>query len=568
MSIQQDLLNKFQTYLAATGGATEYSFKSGLCSGLVTFWLSCIANHRRELYDNYINYILEANIEANKTDPRMEEIIGALMITQNNMFYLENEPQSNMSTSVSLIKPNEDFIELKENASLINSYTVNEIILLLDSLPNNALLRVSSINHTIGINKNNGQLIILDPNSNIYGEEFTEVTTAANKLFKSFKQIPAQTLDLYITFSSKNNQDIIYDIPEQLSSKIIVEKNQALLLAIAAGDSKLALDLVNAGADVNNNTYPIYTALCMYQFNIVQMLFEHGAQINIRMPNNAALIQATIMQNKLGYYNGTPINLGFLNLSLLLENGADPNFANSQKLTPASFAIHKGQLQKLALLIAYGAQLEPHNIWQLRQTYAASTKIWQLCHDIKQFKQCLGKKPVVDRELLQICQDNAHLEQNTDLEDAWHLYELIQPQNDWLCKNNQIYTELASMFTAVQRTVLASRDIAANPKSAATILHILNAVEHFTHIHRTSISKFKLRRSASLAMKNMLIYLVTDLGLESTSQVKDRLQAITAQHTAIIKQQQLLFLSGMDIDLSTHPAASAIIDLAYELKIN
>ena len=252
----------------------------------------------------------------------------------------------------------------------------------------------------------------------------------------------------------------------------------------------------------------------------------------------------------------------------MLENGADPNFANSQKLTPASFAIHKGQLQKLALLIAYGAQLEPHNIWQLRQTYAASTKIWQLCHDIKQFKQCLGKKPVVDRELLQICQDNAHLEQNTDLEDAWHLYELIQPQNDWLCKNNQIYTELASMFTAVQRTVLASRDIAANPKSAATILHILNAVEHFTHIHRTSISKFKLRRSASLAMKNMLIYLVTDLGLESTSQVKDRLQAITAQHTAIIKQQQLLFLSGMDIDLSTHPAASAIIDLAYELKIN
>lgn len=348
---QQRIIKKINAYLIATNGSLEYKIDAGICSGLSNFWLTCMANEQMDKFNSSIDYILEYTPINSSPDEKMETIIGALLIMQKNIYYLEDPTQKNIP--VSLI--DSEFLELTPTIDLINTYTNDELQRLLSSLPENGLIRISDVEHTVAASKKNGKIIIHDPNQGMIDDrDFNEIFTSHNE----------HGLTLHICAYNNVELDISYNWPQELLEKPIIDKDMSLNLAIAAGNVDLINRLIDEGADVNAAPYyPCYMAISAFQHEFLQILIDNGAELNVHTTDNSTLLHAAILQTKMGYYNGKPVNLGFVTLSMLLAAGADPNFSTKQNISAVSFAIHKGQLLKLALLVAYGAHLESHNFF-------------------------------------------------------------------------------------------------------------------------------------------------------------------------------------------------------------
>ncbi len=119
----------------------------------------------------------------------------------------------------------------------------------------------------------------------------------------------------------------------------------ALNWAAMRGHTQLAIDLIEAGANVNlaNNdeVTPLLFAIASQDVSLTRLLIRQGADLEIEAHTNkmTPLLLA--------------IELGSLDLlSLLLENGADPLRENRDGLTPLQAASEKGLNTAIVLLRA------------------------------------------------------------------------------------------------------------------------------------------------------------------------------------------------------------------------
>ncbi len=602
---QQQIINKIYAYLEAVDGNLEYQIKSGICAGLTDLWLSCVSNNALYLFDECIDYVLKYVPSSGQRDAKMESIISTFFILQKSIYYLEDPTQKNLTEGINLIKPSNDFSELIEEISLINTFSRDELDQLFISLPENALLRVDNIKHTIGITKQNGEVTIYDPN----------IGVTKNDLFEIFNANSNEIISLHICGYSTRSKHITYDLPITIINKPITDKTKALCLAVVANNNLLVRNLIEDGADINGSSdSPLDLALCTYQYSAAQILIEHGAKLDIQINNQTPLL-ITIAQTKLGYYNGTPLNLGFVALSMLLDSGADPNFTNAQGLTPVSFAIYRKQLLKLALLLVYGANLESHNVYSLVESFANTPKIWQLYQDIKYFKKILNKSTDIDLSLLKIANFRFNLDTSTDFANdciefleciktlkqhglkkskisiiehdnvytgakafrvlqqrileyihdaaakpmhAWKLYELSKPWSQWGC-GNQISNELINLFNRLHQTVLRININTLDRNEISFLITSLDTLNHFVHLTPLSIARINLRHAANEALIPILKHFTVLLKLESPKQVLDRLKLLQQQQLDALQQNSKSLLAAPQLQFRNNPSVDQVI---------
>jgi ankyrin repeat protein len=119
--------------------------------------------------------------------------------------------------------------------------------------------------------------------------------------------------------------------------------------AIQSGDRRVALALIDSGADVNraqpDGTTPLHWAAYRVDQELVQKLLKKGARADVANHYGASpLAEAARVAN-------VPI------VGLLLEGGADPNAANEDGQTALMLAARTGNVSVAELLVKRGADV-------------------------------------------------------------------------------------------------------------------------------------------------------------------------------------------------------------------
>ena len=141
----------------------------------------------------------------------------------------------------------------------------------------------------------------------------------------------------------------------------------ALMEAIFCGNEEVAKFLVEKGADVNAKDNDGFTALmeAVYRprIDMCSLLILNGADINA-MDNydNTVLMYATgkiyanINAGRIRYREKTSMT-NILIVSALLEQNADINAKNSGNWTALHYAVSRGYIPMIDILIRYGADV-------------------------------------------------------------------------------------------------------------------------------------------------------------------------------------------------------------------
>ncbi len=628
---QFDLYKKIQLFLktlkgknstntfASRVGDLEYSIDEGICSGLTALWLSSYANNKKEFLDDLcqrvLNYKYTVGVDIDKeVELDIEAIINAILISQHDMYYLENAKQADFSNSVAMINVSDKLAILREQTHLINSYTAAELEVILDSLPQNALLRIANYSHTIGLIKNEQGFVFFDSNNDLNGENIADTQHVVDKIFTAFKGVSAN-ISLNITCYNVEAELTQYAFPENIISKKIAHDAELLLLAIAAGDEPLVEQIINKYPDLlNTDPVPLNVAQSLYQYKIMQLLIKHGAKLDIRLPKSSStLLIASILQNKKGYHNGVPVDLGYVTLNMLLANGADPNFVNEKNITPVDMAIYRDKPTKLALLLAYGAILNENNIQEIQDKFSNTAKTWRLIQDIKGIQKTLNKNINIDERLYRHANYTLNLSTSTDqvkdtieflecinelrkhklkirdirviidghtytgaraigkinnmiatwahdrqinLAQAWHLYELSRPLTSWWrCGYTAfLYANFREVLQSLDTHISTIDDnsFKTNLALAISLIAILEALQHFTKVRAMSIPTHKFKHLAITTQNKVLNHLMQLFGLNSGSEVVQRLQNLAVK-------KPITFLANPVLDTISMTEAAKII---------
>jgi ankyrin repeat protein len=162
-----------------------------------------------------------------------------------------------------------------------------------------------------------------------------------------------------------------------------VKSDRMLLRAAAAGHEEVARLLIESGANINcrmssSGKTPIMEAIDSEHVAVVKMLLSKGADVEIQDNDNQtplwqaaedrwknegvllALLQAGA-RLKSAEQGGQVLLWALENChnelaQLLLDRGADPNYANSSKDTPLGYAAKRGDIQMMQQLFNKGAR--------------------------------------------------------------------------------------------------------------------------------------------------------------------------------------------------------------------
>ncbi|XP_062533851.1 putative ankyrin repeat protein RF_0580 [Armigeres subalbatus] len=153
------------------------------------------------------------------------------------------------------------------------------------------------------------------------------------------------------------------DVPSTMSIFRAVKKSQPALIRKLLS---LKPELVNV--PVNGETF-LYQAVRNNNLEVIDLLFEFGANVNLGVPNNSE----------------TPLHLAVYNKNIkiarhLLEHGADINAANCIGMTAGHYAVDTNNLHILKYVLTHGGSTEARDrcSWTLifRAIYMhASTEI-------------------------------------------------------------------------------------------------------------------------------------------------------------------------------------------------
>ncbi len=145
----------------------------------------------------------------------------------------------------------------------------------------------------------------------------------------------------------------IYANTNTVLNKFIMTHEEQLQRAITKGNPELCAELIALGADVNlqvDNKFPICLACEYNQYEIVELLIKHGADVNqFDFYDQSALIYA--------------VDSGSLDvIKLLIKNGASVNICDSNGVYPLHVAINRQDNEICDYLVTKNAPLNSANM--------------------------------------------------------------------------------------------------------------------------------------------------------------------------------------------------------------
>jgi ankyrin repeat protein len=115
--------------------------------------------------------------------------------------------------------------------------------------------------------------------------------------------------------------------------------------------------LLDHGADPNVRTLggsswtPLHRQIRMGNFELVQTLLEHNADINLQCAKGRTPLRAAVSHTSI-------YTVGVDTVQLLLEHGADPNIPDHDQSTPLHRVSSIGWLEATQFLLSYGARVD------------------------------------------------------------------------------------------------------------------------------------------------------------------------------------------------------------------
>lgn len=137
--------------------------------------------------------------------------------------------------------------------------------------------------------------------------------------------------------------------PATIDELIDNEGNTLLHEAVYCGMLDKVEELIKLGADVNSCNFRNYTPLMAAagrDWNIVQLLLENGAQVDLQATDGST---ALTIACRYGLRES---------VQAILDNNPNMNILDERHRTPLSYAIRSGNMECVRLLVAHGAELE------------------------------------------------------------------------------------------------------------------------------------------------------------------------------------------------------------------
>jgi uncharacterized protein len=125
-----------------------------------------------------------------------------------------------------------------------------------------------------------------------------------------------------------------------------------LMMAVFKGQTELAVQMIERGADVNKPGWtPLHYAATAGNVQLINVLLENHAYIDAESPNKTTPLM-------MAAHYGTPGAV-----KLLLEEGADPSLKNDQGLTAIDFALQAKKQDSVDVIAAFIRAQLPKGAW-------------------------------------------------------------------------------------------------------------------------------------------------------------------------------------------------------------
>lgn len=165
---------------------------------------------------------------------------------------------------------------------------------------------------------------------------------------------PKRFSGLYIALTepSLNVAQVLIAWPKTDVNHLNPKGESPLMMAAIRGYPKLALQLIEKGADVNKTGWtPLHYAATSGQLPVISLLLEKNAYIDAESPNGSTPLMMAAMY-------GTPAAV-----KLLLQEGADPQIKNQQGLTALDFAQRAQRPDAIEALAVAIRRKQPMGQW-------------------------------------------------------------------------------------------------------------------------------------------------------------------------------------------------------------
>ncbi|MBY0402265.1 MAG: ankyrin repeat domain-containing protein, partial [Cyanobacteria bacterium] len=275
----------------------------------------------------------------------------------------------------------------------------------------------------------------------------------------------------------------------------------ALLTAVQRNSLELTMMLLEKGANPNIST--AYGQSCLsaavnnQHQEMVELLLKNGADINLRPTAGHTPLFSAVWKKHLamaeyliakgatvdgisGREDYTPLwaasNMGHIPLmKLLLEKGANPNYAQSQGVTPLMAAAESGSTKAVSLLLSRGADINAKtNTKQTPLSYATRRDNLDVFDYILEHPQ----RNLEDKEALNVAFLSAC--NNANIHFAFRLLKLKPDLNVKHPESGHTplmaSTQLPNRGTLIEALLNAGADVNAKDKEGLTALHyVFNA---------------------------------------------------------------------------------------------
>ena len=156
-----------------------------------------------------------------------------------------------------------------------------------------------------------------------------KVSELLSKGFDANTTDPKGQTGLYLALRepSPKAAQVLIEWPKTNINKLNLQGESVLMLAALRGQLELADRLIKKGADVNKTGWtPLHYAASGGHAALIGLLLENSAYIDSESPNGSTPLMMAAMYGSEA------------SVKILLQEGADPNLRNQQKLTALDFA--------------------------------------------------------------------------------------------------------------------------------------------------------------------------------------------------------------------------------------